>query len=301
MEINHRNIVIHYDGNGERIKSHQMKASLVASSIRGLEVIYSEAFKEANRIYKSRMLTDILIEGGFREGSFWWLLKLFSKESESQQIFEKKSLYNAVLESIGVVVNLLKKMDISTTEIIVKETENGFEVLIDGKEIILDELQCAILTNPKVRAALGDIAKPLAEDGVDILTIDQDSPNTSVIKIDKEHNKNLLLARSHKHIIEEGEVFGFYYVEDLSYNPKTKWKLVAKDNPSNKIEVSITDPKFLKRVSENKEKFSKDDLLEIQGGWYKEKTKHTGKTNIQYTVTLINNHVPAEDRQWKLI
>lgn len=299
--INYQSVKVSYDGKGERIQSHQMKASYVSSSINGLDIIYKEAFKEANKIYKSQIKMDTLLEGGFQEGSLWLLLKLFTREAESQISINKKSITNSVIQSIQSAINLLKQMDMSTTEIIIKDTNNGYEIDIDGEMVILDELQCAILTNPKIRAAISEIAAPLNEDGIDTLTIEHGVAICPNIKITKEDNKNLVIKRSHKHIIEEGEISGFYYVETLSYNPKAKWKLISKDNPTNNITVVITDPKFLKRVSDNQERFSKDDLLKVDGVWYKEKIKLTGKVSINYTVTNVREHIPAEERQWKLL
>lgn len=299
--INNQSVKIHYDGSGKRIRSHQMKASYVSASIEGFDTIYREAYKEANRIYKSKINTDILLEGGFQEGSLWWFLKLFTSESESQQSIEKVSVSRAVLNSIQYAINLLKQMDLNTTEIVIKDTTDGFEVDIDGERVVLDELQCAILTNPKIRSSISNIAAPLTEDGIDILTIDHGISSCPKIQITKKDKNNLVLRRSHKHIVDEGDIFGFYYVETLSYNPRSKWKLISKDNPSNSVTVSITDPKFLKRVSDNQERFSKDDLLEVEGVWYKEKTKLTGKAIVNYTITKVKAHIPAEEKQWKLL
>ena len=299
--INNQSVKIHYDGSGKRIRSHQMKASYVSASIEGFDTIYREAYKEANRIYKSKINTEILLEGGFQEGSLWWWLKLFTSESESQQSIETVSVSRTVLNSIQYAINLLRQMDLTTTEIVIKDTADGFEVDINGERVVLDELQCAILTNPKIRSAISDIATPLTEDGIDTLTIDHGISSCPKIQITKEDKNNLVLRRSHKHIVEEGEIFGFYYVETLSYNPRSKWKLISKDNPSNSVTVSITDPKFLKRVSDNQEKFSKDDLLEVEGVWYKERTKLTGKATVNYTITKVKDHIPAEEKQWKLL
>lgn len=302
MELtSNQSIKIHYDGSGKRIRSHQMKASYVSASIDGFDTIYREAYKEANKIYKSKINTDILLQGGFQEGSLWWWLKLFTSESESQQSTETASISSSVFNSVLHVINLLKQMDLSTTEIVIKDTTDGFEIDIDGERVILDELQCAILTNPKIRSAISDIATPLTEDGIDTLTIDHSISSCQKIQITKDDKNNLVLKRSHKHILEEGEIFGFYYIETLSYNPKSKWKLISKDNPSNSVIASITDQTFLKRVSDNQEKFSKDDLLEVEGVWYKEKTKLTGKATVNYTITKVKDHIPAEEKQWTLL
>ncbi|MCP1315819.1 MULTISPECIES: hypothetical protein [unclassified Halomonas] len=299
--INNQSVKIHYDGTGKRIRSHQMRASYVSASIEGFDTIYREAYREASRVYRSKIKTEVLLEGGFQEGSLWWWLKLFTSESESQQSFGKVSLSSSVLNSIQCAINLLRQMDLTTTEIVIKEAVDGFEINIDGERVVLDELQCAILTNPKIRSAISDIATPLNEDGVDTLTIDYGISSCSKIKITKEDKNNLVLKRSHKHLVEEGEIFGFYYIETLSYNPKSKWKLISKENPSNIVTVSITDPKFLKRVSDNQEKFSKDDLLEVEGVWYKERTRLTGKVTTNYTITKVKDHIPFEEKQWKII
>ncbi|MFM5471553.1 hypothetical protein ACET7N_06215 [Aeromonas veronii] len=299
--VNYHPVMVSYDGNGDRIKSHRMKAIYVSSSINGLDTIYKEAFKEANKIYKSQVNIDTLLEGGFKEGSLWWLLQLFTRESESQIQINKTSIINFVIQSIQSAINLLKQMDMSTTEILIKETHDGYEIDINGEKVVLNELQCAILTNPKIRSAISDVAAPLTEDGIDSLTIDHGLSICQKIKISKEDNNNLVVKRNHRHIIEEGKISGFYYVETLSYNPKAKWKLISKDNPANSITVVITDSVFLKRVSDNQERFSKDDLLKIEGVWYKERMKLTGKTFINYTVTDVREHIPAEERQWKLL
>nr|MVE71724.1 hypothetical protein [Vibrio cholerae] len=78
--------------------------------------------------------------------------------------------------------------------------------------------------------AISDIAAPLSEDGIDTLTIDYGVSSCQKIELTKEDKNKLIIRRSHKHIVDEGEVFGFYYVETLSYNPKSKWKLISKDN-----------------------------------------------------------------------
>lgn len=301
MILDNESVKIHYDGEGERIKSHQMKASFVSGSIKAIETIYLESYKEANKIYQSKISTEVMLEGGFCEGSLWWLMKLFNSESESQQSLQDKPVYSSVTNAVSRVINLLKQMDLSTTEIVIKNTSDGYEINVDGEHVILDELQCAILTNPKIRAALSDLAMPLTEDGIDKLTITDGSSKEPSVIVNKEQKENLIIKRNHKHIIEEGEIEGFYYIDTLSYNPKSKWKLISYDNPTISIIVLITDPKFLKRVSDNAETFSKDDLLEVKGVWYKEKTKLTGKCTDNYTVLEVKDHIPAEDRQWKLI
>lgn len=294
-------VKVYYNGQGDRIRSHQMKSHYVSESIEAFNTVYKEAYLEANRIYKSQISLETYLEGGFNEGSMWWLLKLFTSENESQQSLDNSGIKSRVFESVRYVFDLLKRIDLSTTEIVVQKTKDGYKVDVDGEPVLLDELKCAILTNPKVRAAISHIATPLTDEGIDSLVIDQGMNSQDRIEVKKGDESNLVIRRSHKHIVDEGKISGLYFIDTLSYNPKSKWKLIDKENVKNSINVTISDPKFLKSVSQNREKFSKDDLLHIEGVWYKERTKLTGKATINYTVNTVKEHIPAEDRQWKLL
>ncbi|WP_217648532.1 hypothetical protein [Halomonas sp. QHL1] len=172
---------------------------------------------------------------------------------------------------------------------------------VDGELVILDEVECAILTNEKIRSGFSDLAFPLENNGIDSLDIDNVTNSDFSLHIDKESCRKFIVRRRHKHIVGQGESRGFFYVDTLSYNPKSKWKFVSKEDPGFSFSAIITDVLFLKRVSDNSEKFSKDDLLEISFSWYKEKSKLTGKVSSVYTVDEVKNHIPVEDRQWKLV
>ncbi|CSD24078.1 Uncharacterised protein [Vibrio cholerae] len=41
--------------------------------------------------------------------------------------------------------------------------------------------------------------------------------------------------------------------------------------------------------------------MEVEGVWYKEKVKLTGKATVNYIVTKVKDHIPAEEKQWKLL
>lgn len=294
-------IMVRYNGDGKHIKAHQMNSIYVADSIKALATVYQEAYLEANKIYKSKVNLESYLEGGFGEGSIWWIFKLFTSENESQQSLDKQNISTKIFSSIEHVIRLLKQIDLSTTEIVIKDTSDGYKININGELVYLDELKCALLTNPKVRAALSSMAMPLSDEGISSLTVNQGEDEKNTIKIIKGEEQNLIVSRNHKHIIDDGKITGFYHIDTLSYNPKSKWILLEKDYPKNSITVLIVDPKFLKNVSENQEKFSKDDLLEVEGVWFKEKRKLTGKVSVTYTITKVIQHIPAEDRQWKLL
>ena len=294
-------IKVRYDGKGEKLKKHQMKANDVAKSIKAMEVIYAEAFREASKVFKTNAKAEMFLEAGFQEGSLWWLLKLVGIHNEEQKILGSKTIFLTVSKAIKVVCQVIKKLPPESVEIFIKETPDGYLIEIDGELVVLDEIECAILTNENIRNALSDLALPLNESGVDSLDIDNvNNPNLS-FHISKESSRNFIVRRKHKQIVDTGESRGFFYVDTLSYNPKSKWKFVSKDDSLFTFSALIVDPVFLKRVSENAERFSKDDLLEISYSWYKERSRLTGKVKAIYTVIEVEKHIPVEDRQWKLV
>ena len=301
MAIEEGTLKVHYDGEGALLKKHRMKAKSVSKSILAIETIYIEAFNESNRVLRSKYNTDVFVEGGFQDGSLWWVLKIFGKEEESQKRFEHKSGFSTISSAINKAIEVLKIMPFEKSEIVIRETTNGYKVDIDGKHVLLDEVECAILTNEKIRTALSDLAKPLSEEGVDTLTIENYTNPANSIKLTNSDKDNLIISRKHKYIVDEGRTEGIFFVENLSYNPKSKWKLISHDDPNMTLSATIVDPTFLKRVSENTEKFSKDDLLEVVVNWYKEKSKLTGNITTINTIVEVRNHVPYEDRQRKLL
>jgi len=301
MLANEGTLKVHYGGDNDHLIHHQMNAKLVSKSINAVDVLYCEAFKEINKIYKHKVETEVYIEGGFQEGSLWWLCKIFGREAEQQNNTNDKSNYSLVSLAIEKVVSLLKLIPIEQVEIVITETNEGYELVVDNEKVVLDELECAFLTNEKIRGAISDLASPLNEKGIDSLTISDLNYSERSINISNSDKHNLIVKRKHKQIVETGTVEGLFYVEDLSYNPRSKWKLISESSPTYSISAVITDPVFLKAVADNKEKFSKDDLLSIKGTWYKEKSKLTGKINSIYTIIEVEEHVKYEERQWKLL
>ena len=296
------NFTVHYDGNGERIALHQMDGAQVSRSILALVTLYDESFKEANKLYKTKIVSKVYVEGGMQPGSLKWLMRLIANDTGSQILLnEKTPLKQRVLNSISKTIELIRTMDLSTTDIVIHETDSGFSVIIDNEFVEIDDMQCAILTNDKIRGALASLASPLDGNELDTLTISSSHDFISEFKITSEDRIKFVQKRKHTKIVADGEFSGFYYIDTLSYSPKSKWLLINKDKPKESINGLIIDTAFLARVSENKEKFSKDDLLEVEGKWYEEKSKLTAKPKRTYHITNVKQHISVGDNQWDLI
>ncbi|WP_417506396.1 hypothetical protein [Marinomonas gallaica] len=301
MTVENCAIKVSYDGVGSHIKLHQMKASSVARSIGALEAIYTEAYRESNRVLKSNVQPNVLIEGGFKEGSLWWLIKIFTDSSEYQTNIDKNVSFKFVSRALKKVIGIIKSLPKDDAQIVIREVENGYKVEIDGDAVILDEVECAILTNEKIRKGLSDLVSPLSNEEISTLDLEYiDNPDLSV-KIGEDSKSAFLIKRSYTHIVDEGSAQGFFYVDTLSYNPKSKWKVVSSVDPKFSFSALITDTEFLKRISDDAEKFSKNDLLEIEYSWFKEKVKLTGKVKSSYLITKVKDHISEGERQWKLV
>ncbi|MDO6427342.1 hypothetical protein Q4489_09975 [Thalassotalea sp. 1_MG-2023] len=301
MIVDDGTLKVHYDGKNENLVKHQMNAKSVSTSINAIDTLYKEAYKELNKLHKHNVETEIFIEGGFQEGSLWWLFKIFNKEQEQQIRIDSSNNTNLVNQAISKVIDIIKSISINSADIVISEVDDGYAVEIDNKPVIINDLQCALLTNEKIRKALSDLVTPLNEEGIEELTISTLDNSFDEIKILKKEKNSLLVARKHREIVDTGKVEGLFYAEDLSYNPSSKWKFVSVSNPLESFSAVIVDPDFLQAVATNHEKFSKDDILELKGTWIKEKKKYTGNLSTIYTIIEVTNHIPSEKRQRDLL
>ncbi|MDF2185311.1 hypothetical protein O1O06_11070 [Grimontia hollisae] len=283
-------IQVHYDGDGEDIKSHLMPSQLVAASVKAFDLLYVEAFKEANRIYGCKLDAGTYIEGGFESGSLKWLQKLVSSQNEDQIDTDGCSIQSRVTDAISKTVNILLRIDTTIPEIVIKEGKDGFEVeLSDGTEIT-DELVCSLLTNHKARKAIGDMAKPLSIDGIDKLTIQSQTASFPEIRVDKASAMNLTQKREHFYVVEEGSFSGFYRVEDLSYNPQKAWKFISMDKPSDSFNGIIEDELFWAAVAASKERFARNDVMKVDVSWTRSRKSLTARATTTYVVTSIEHY-----------
>lgn len=301
MDISEVKLEVHYDGEGELIQQHKMKARNVSKSIQALETLYLEAYKELNNVLQANIDSEVYVDGTFKEGSLWWIIEVLQKQTEAQSQLGKTPDFSIVSRAIYRVIEVLKRISPESSEILISETPDGYTLEVDNEKVVLDEVECAILTNEKIRSAISDLAKPLEEEGVDSFSILNGNTPQNDIMVTNDNKKNLLIKRKHKHIIDQGKIEGLFFIETLSYNPKSKWKLISANDSSFSFSANIEDPVFLQSISENEESFSKDDILKISGTWYKEKAKLTGKIKTVYTILSVDEHVPVNTKQGRMI
>jgi hypothetical protein len=295
---------ISYDGKGELIVNHSMDSQLVASSILALNSIYKEAFNEAQKIYRDKLDITLYLDAkeaskGFEQGSLKWLLRLVGLQYETQTNITNVVYFKKVQQAIVTVIKLLKRLRFNDAVIKITQTKDGYALEIDEESVLLDEIEYAILSNENIRVGIAKLSEPLLKDGLE--TFELNSNSKSSFTINKEEARNLFIKRSHKTILDEGEFEDVFYIETLSYNPEAKWKLISTTDKKKIISAPIIDTHFLKRVSLNQEKFSKDDLLKARISYYAQKAKHTGKTVYTYSILEILEHIPVSGDQGKLL
>ncbi|PST85352.1 hypothetical protein C9I86_19490 [Photobacterium sp. NCIMB 13483] len=287
-------IEIHYDGEGEDIKAHLMSATLVSSSVKAFDVLYKEAFYEANKIFKSKYKTNTYIQGGFDEGSLKWLQKIISNQKEEQINIDDCSCKSKITAAVSNALSILLKIDENMPEIKIKESSEGYSVHINERECEpTDPLVCALLTNKKASKAISQLVNPLSIDGIDTLTISDfnNAENTnSVIEIKKSEIKRFTRKSTNFSIVEDGEFTGFYKVEDLSYNPQKAWKFISINKPSDNFTGIITDEYFWSEVSSNKQRFGCEDVMDLVVFWKKERKSLTSKARTSYIVKSVKHY-----------
>ncbi|WP_305421007.1 hypothetical protein [Photobacterium leiognathi] len=304
---NCESIEVHYDGQGQDIKSHLMPSKLVSQSVCAFDILYKEAFKEANKIYNTKLEANTYIQGGFEAGSLKWLQKIVSKQNEEQllidDIAEEGSFKDKITKAITEAIGFLSRISSDMPEIRFKETKDGISILVDsnGTYEPTNELVCALLTNKKAKKAISDLSQPLKVDGIDSLTItgcgrSADSPKVKILKASVD---NLTTTKHYSSVVEEGSFSGLYKAEDLSYNPENVWKFVSIERPSDSFKAKILDDLFWQEVASRKQKFVFEDVMRIEGTWTKTRKSMTGNSSTIYVINKIEHFDKDDDLSCK--
>lgn len=297
---------INYDGNGELISSHQMDSELVADSLKAINVLYKQSFMEAQKLLNDRLDISLFVdarkhEQTFQEGSLKWLLRLVGSQPESQSnLGQDIPTFFRVQQAIKNTIQILKRFRYDDAVIKVNQTRDGYSIEVDGESVSLNDFEYALLTNEEIRKAISNLSQPLLVNGIDSFSLSSSSLSDG-FSISREDAINLVVHRQHKIIVDEGEFEDTFYIENLSYNPESKWRLISTKDKNRAVSGIITDSSFLKRVSLNQEKFAKDDLIRAKVNYILQKSKLTGNTVYTYTITDILEHIPVRGSQGKLI
>ncbi|MDO6512594.1 hypothetical protein [Neptuniibacter sp. 2_MG-2023] len=216
----------------------------------GAHAAHPEAFQAGSFGWDFRILTDI----AGRTANF------FTKAQT--ELAKKFGLQTSIFVELAQLIKRINRHEIE----IKRDTQGNYSILFNGEEVKIEAYQAELLANDKVQSAMKRVVGPLHREGISNFGITDNIEHNkdSVLTIDEGDEARSFKGSSGAIIsrIEEAEREVAFFIDTLSYNPASKWKLVSEDiNEGKPISVTIKDAEFLTRVAEHNEAFAKNDVL----------------------------------------
>lgn len=295
---------VYYDG--ENLEEHVMDARSVAKSIDSFVTLFSEINKTVHSEI-SRPSIKLQLIGtnhtnpeAFEAGSFGWNFKFISdttgKAAELVKVVASKASqkYGEPAAIFSELCELLKKINGRDIEI-QRDKEGTYTLKIDNESIEIDEHKASLLANDKIQDAMKKIVSPLHTPGINKFGISDtvhDKEN-SLVTVSTGEEANSFKGSKASLIPKTQDIERDIpcYIDTLSYNPTSPWKLVSEQINDNKpFTVTINDAAFLNRVAAKDEPFAKSDILIVR--LYEKHVYNpvSGKVKSTYIVQEVLEH-----------
>ena len=280
-----------YDGSG--LANNEIDVRDLAPALLAI----GDLLEEANRItYGDNVKVQVNVKGSFKTGSFHIDFSLIQSLADQLSVFcnsEKGVTTAFVLGFLGLnainglgLIPLVKWLKNRNIKKLTKTGDGKTTIEVDGDSVTVEDKVIEMYKSVKIRKSLEVvISKPLSRDGVDSFAIKHGDTIVDVEKPEKDYF-NLPLIEDEP--IEDKEIEMNLQAVNISFLEDNKWRFTDGSAP---FFAEVTDFDFLKRVQENKEAFSKDDILRV----LVRKKQWIGDTGIktEYIILKIINHRPA--------
>lgn len=280
-----------YDGSG--LTNHEIDVKDLAPALLAI----GDLLEEANRItYGDSVKVQVNVKGSFKTGSFHIDFSLIQSLADQLSVFctSKEGITTfAVLGFLGLNVSngmgllpLIKWIKNRSIKKITKIGEGKTTIDVDGDSVTVEDKVIEMYQSVKIRKSLEVIvSKPLAKDGVDSFAMKHDD---SIVDVNKSEKDYFNLPIIEDEPIEDKEIEMNLQAVNISFLEDNKWRFT---DGTATFYAEVKDTDFLQRIQENKEAFSKDDILKV----VMRKKQWVGDNGIrtEYCVMKILNHRPA--------
>lgn len=284
---------IKYDSNSGDFKNHKIDAADLGRAILAVTTIVSEA----NALTSKGKPYELMVTAPAREGSVIVDFLVAATSPETLDALRYIGL-SAVAGSIvgGNLVEFVKKIsDKSVTDVVVDKEGDLAKVTVDGKKVSCNKFVALLATNKKVRDSLHSVIQaPISgkEDAV-FKILDEDEHPLVVIPEDDSHKFTPPSEGFMERLEIETEVITGNFLR-VNFDGSQGWRLRRPDGREHQVELA--DEKFLRKVSSNRQAFSKEDLFELK--IEKEaKIRTGGRDTISYRVVEVTRHFARKNRR----
>jgi hypothetical protein len=251
---------VSYDADDGDFKNHEIDALDLAKSILG---VYN-AVSEANALMNKGAEVDLKVSSPVREGSVIVDFLLSASTPAALQVL-KYIGFSAIGGAVagGSLIEVVKKLKSRRIAKVTVEAGSDIATIeVDGEVIKCNKYVAQLAVDKKVRDSLHNVIQaPIAgKKNATFKVLDEQEDVVLSVKESAAHNFSPLPVGSLESEETSKDKTTAYFVQ-VNFESGRGWRVKLADGTEHAVEVA--DEKFMNKVNQNKQTFSKDDLFEV--------------------------------------
>lgn len=283
---------VSYDADSGDYKNHEIDALTLSRSIQG---VY-DMVAEANALINKGAEVSLKVTAPASEGSVVVEYLLLATNPQALTVLKYLGLSSAgAAIAGGTLMEVVRKLrNRRIVNVTVEEGSGTATIEVDGEIVECNKYVAKLATDKKVRDALHSVVQaPVAgRDGAKFKVLDaQENP---VLEIGQEaaNDYSPLPRRSLEKEEVRKETTTAYFVQ-VNFESNNGWRVKLADGTEHAI--TLADEKFMDKVNQNQQSFSKEDLFEVVIET-KSIYRQTRSTH-NYTVLEVTRHFADKGRR----
>lgn len=283
---------ISYDAEEGDFKNHEIDALTLGRSILGVYTVVAEASALINKGAE----VELKVSSPVREGSVVIDFLLLATTPGALAVLKYLGLSVAGgAIAGGSLIEIVKKLKSRKVAKVTIEAESDTAVIeVDGERIECNKYVAQLAVDKKVRDSLHSVVQaPISgQKNAKFKVLNEEEEVVLAVEEKAAHNFSPLPAGSLESEETTQEKTTVYFVQ-VNFESKRGWRVKFADGQEHAVELD--DDKFMAKVNQNKQTFSKEDLFEVLIET-KSKYRQTRSTHY-YTVLEVTRHFAEKDRR----
>lgn len=283
---------ISYDAETGDYKNHEIDALTLSRSIQGMY----DMVAEANALINKGAEVKLKVTAPAKEGSVIVEYLLLASSPQALAVLKYLGFTAASAAMVGgSLVEVVKKLKNRRVANVVIEGDSDIaKIEVDGEIIECDKYVAKLAVDKKVRSALHSVVQaPVAgREGAKFKVLD--GQENSVLEIEQEvaNNYSPLPPKSLESEEVRKETKTAYFVQ-VNFESNNGWRVKLADGAEHA--VTLSDERFMDKVNQSQQSFSKEDLFEVV---IETKSIHRQtRSTHNYTVLEVTRHFADKDRR----
>lgn len=283
---------VSYDADDGDLKNHEIDALDLAKSILGVH----NAIAEASALMNKGAEVDLKVSSPVREGSVIVDFLLFATTPAALDILRYIgfSVAGGAVAG-GSLIEVVKKLKSRKVAKVTIEADSDIaRIEVEGEIIKCNRYVAQLAVDKKVRDSLHNVIQaPIAgKKNATFKVLDEDEDVVLSVKESAAHNFSPLPVGSLESEETSKEKTTAYFVQ-VNFESGRGWRVRLADGTEHAVEV--TDEKFMAKVNQNQQTFSKEDLFEIV--IETKSVYRQTRSTYSYTVVEVTRHFADKGRR----